>query len=94
MVTANKDSKVGRFTGSAVVFMEVAYGTELLGNRHAVEIVGVTNCLCSSIFFSINLPQTDLEVAPNDEEVDAIPIVDFTGFLDGSIDSMESTVAL
>ena len=94
MVTANKDSNVRRFTGSAVVFMEVAYGTELLGNRHAVEIVGVANCLCSSIFVSNDLPQTDLEVAPNDEEVDAIPVVDFTGLLDGCIDSMESAVAL
>ena len=94
MVTANKDSKVRRFTGSAVVFVEVAYGTELLGNRHAIEIVGVANCLCSSTIVSIDLLQTDLKVAPNDEEVDAIPIVDFTRFLDGCIDSMESTVAL
>ena len=94
MVTADKDSKVRRFTGSAVVFVEVAYGTELLGNRHAVEIVGVANCLCLSVTFSIDLLQTDLKVAPNDEKVDAIPIVDFTRFLDGCIDSMESTVAL
>ena len=42
----------------------------------------------------MDLPQTDLEITPNDEEVDAIPIINFTGFLDGCIDGMESTVAL
>ncbi len=77
MVTANKDSGVRRFTGSAIVFVEVAYGTELLGNRHAVEIVGVANCLCLSILFPNDLSQTDLEITPYDEEVNAIPVVDF-----------------
>ena len=78
MVTANKDSGVRRFAGSAVVFVEVAYGAELLRNRHAIEIVGVPDCLCLSINFSNEMSQTDLEVTPNDEEVNAIPVVDFT----------------
>lgn len=78
MVTANEDSGVGRFAGSAVVFVEVAYGAELLRNRHAIEIVGVPDCLCLSTSFSNDTSQTDLEVATNDEEVNAIPVVDFT----------------
>lgn len=78
MVTANKDSGVRRFAGSAVVFVEVAYRAELLRNRHAIEIVGVPDCLCLLIIFSTDLSQTDLEVTPNDEEVNAIPVVDLT----------------
>ena len=78
MVTSNKNSGVRRFAGSTVVFVEVAYGAELLRNRHAIEIVGVPDCLCLSIMFSNDMLQTDLEVTPNDEEVNAIPVVDFT----------------
>ena len=78
MVTANKDSGVGRFAGSAVVFVEVTYGAELLRDRHAIEIVGVPDCLCLSIIFYNDMSPTDLEVTPNDEEVNAVPVVDFT----------------
>ena len=44
--------------------------------------------------FLNDVSQTDLEVTTNDEEVNAIPIVDFTCLLYGSVDSMESPVAL
>ena len=36
----------------------------------------------------------DLEVAPNDEEADAIPVVDLTGLLDGGVDGVKSAVTL
>ncbi len=36
----------------------------------------------------------DLEVAPNDEEVNALPMVDLTGLLDGGVDSVEGTMTL
>lgn len=78
MVTANKDCSVRRFAGSTVVLVEVAYGAELLRDRHGIEIVGVPDCLCLLVTFYNDMSQTDLEVTPNDEEVNAIPIVDFT----------------
>ena len=46
------------------------------------------------MYFSIDILPTDLKIAPNDEEVDAIPVADFTRSLDGCINRMESTVAL
>ncbi len=36
----------------------------------------------------------DLEVAPNDEEVNALPMVDLTGLLNGGVDSVESAMTL
>lgn len=38
--------------------------------------------------------RADLEVAADDEEVNALPLVDLAGLLDGRVDSVESAMAL
>ena len=38
--------------------------------------------------------RADLEIAPNDEQANCLPIVDFTSLLDGSVDRVESAMTL
>ena len=79
VVAANKKCQIGGYSGARVVFMEVADGAVFGGDGHSGEVVGVAD---------------GLEVAANDEEVDAIPAVDLAGFGDGGVDRVESAVAL
>ncbi len=95
VITTHEESEVGRMTSSAVVFVEVTYGTKLLRYGHGVEVVGVTDCLrLSTCVEPISEGEADLEVTSNDEEINAIPTIDFTGLLDGGVDGVEGSMTL
>lgn len=48
MITTDEEREVGCVASSAVIFVEVTYGSELLRYGHGVEVVGVTDCLSLS----------------------------------------------
>ncbi len=95
VIPTHEESEVRRIASSAVIFVEVTYGTKLLRYGHGVEVVGVTDCLNpSTCEETINEGEAHLEIASNNEEVNAIPTVDFAGPLDGGIDGVEGAMAL
>lgn len=78
MISANEEGEIGCFANPAVVPMEITYLAEFLRDGHGVEIVGVPDCLSLlGLYKTFFMDETDLEVASNDEEVNAIPPVDF-----------------
>lgn len=79
MVAANEESEIGGYAGAGVVFMEVTNGAVFGGHGHGSQVVGVAN---------------GLEIAPDDEEVDARPLVDAASLGDGGVDRVEGAVAL
>lgn len=95
MVATDKEGEVGCFASSAVIFVEITYGSKLLRYGHGIEIVGVADCLSLSGRVAISIEkEADLEIASNNEEVNAIPAIDFAGLLDGGIDGVEGAMAL
>lgn len=79
MVAADEEGQVGRGAGAGVIFVEVADGAVFGGDGHGGEVVAVAH---------------GLEVAADDEEVDAGPLVDEAGLCDGGVDGVECAVAL
>lgn len=68
MITAYEECEVGCFTGSTIVFVEIAYGSKLLGDGHGVEVVGVADCLSLSEMSWVSIKgKPDLEIAANDK---------------------------
>lgn len=79
VVAADEEGQEGRDAGAGVVFVEVADGTVFAGHGHGGQVVAVAH---------------GLEVAADDEEIDAGPLVDEDGFCDGGVDGVEGAVAL
>ena len=79
MIAANEECEVRSNTSAGVVFVEIANGAVFGGYRHGRKVVGVAN---------------GLEVAADDEEVDAGPLVDTAGLGDGGVDGVECAMAL
>lgn len=79
VVAPDEDGQVGGLAGAAVVLVVVAQGAVLGGHGHDLDIVAVAD---------------GLEVAADDEQVDAGPLALGAGFLDGGVDGVESSMAL
>lgn len=95
MVAADKEGEVGCNAGAAVVLVEIADSSIFMGYGHAIEVVAIADCLSLlNKYRSRSRGMADLEVTPNDEEVNPVPIVDLTGLLDGGVDGVESAMAL
>lgn len=79
MVAGDEDGEIGCLADATVVLVKISKLAVFLGHRHGVQIGGVTD---------------GLEVASDDEEVDAIPSAFLGGFLGGGVDGVECAVAL
>ena len=95
VIPANEECEVGCDAGAAVVFVEIADSPVFVGYGHAVEIIAVADCLgLLDRYRSQPGGKADLEVAPNDEQANCPPVVDFTSLLDGGVDRVESAMTL
>ena len=78
VVPAHEHCEVRRFAGPRVVFVEVAHLAVFGRHGDAVKVVGVAH---------------GLEVAANNQEVDAWPAFDLAGLGDRGVDCVEGAVA-
>lgn len=79
VIAPNEDGQVRGLAGAAVVLVEVTESAVLGGYGHDLDVVAVAN---------------SLEIAADDEQVDAGPLALSAGFLDGGVNWIESTMAL
>lgn len=79
VVSGDEYGEVGCLSNAAVVLMEIPKLAVLLGHGHGVQVGGVAD---------------GLEVAADDEEVDAIPSALLGRFFGGGVDGVECAVAL
>lgn len=79
MVAGDEDGEVWRLAHAAVILVEISKLAILLGYGHGVQISGIAD---------------GLEIASDDEEVDAIPSAFLGGLFCGGVNGVECAVAL
>lgn len=99
MVATNEDRQVWCSPDAAVVLVKVAYLPIFDRNRHAIQIIGVSDCLAllpsgRNEMLEFDSMSTYLKVTADNQDIYTIPAIELTSFLNGRVDGVECSMTL